>query len=126
LVARDAVVRWAFAAGIDVPDGPLDDMVVELYLNRDDCGRPTPGAGFELIRSEPQPEPSPPPVVVEPAPAAPSVALTPAPVAPSNFGPEPCASCGGPGYLDHIDLVRHIQFQRCRRCATAWQTPIVI
>jgi len=111
LVAREAVLRWAFAAGIEVPDGPLDDLVIDLYLNRDDCARAhSPGIGFELVRPEPEPVPD-----AEPAPQ---------PVNRHAFGPEPCASCGGPGYLDYVDLVRRTQSQRCRRCGSTWVTSI--
>lgn len=36
--------------------------------------------------------------------------------------PGPCPSCGGPGFLDHIDLVAQRQVQHCKACGTEWET----
>jgi hypothetical protein len=38
--------------------------------------------------------------------------------------PGPCPKCGGQGYLDHVDLVDRIMYQRCTNfdCRHKWQT----
>jgi len=38
--------------------------------------------------------------------------------------PGDCPACGGPGYLDRIDLRRHVQHQHCRRCDHRWREPV--
>ena len=39
-----------------------------------------------------------------------------------SFGlPMPCPDCGGPGYLDHIDMVRRAQLQHCPSCGRKWE-----
>ena len=35
--------------------------------------------------------------------------------------PTPCAECGGPGYVDHIDIIDRIMYQHCRECGHKWQ-----
>jgi hypothetical protein len=41
--------------------------------------------------------------------------------APTRLGePGTCPSCGGQGFLDHIDLVRHPQTQHCKSCGHRW------
>ena len=40
-----------------------------------------------------------------------------------QFGyPTPCPECGGPGYLDSIDLTRRVMFQHCPSCFTKYET----
>jgi hypothetical protein len=40
-----------------------------------------------------------------------------------EFGlPTPCPQCGGPGYLDGIDVKRTLMFQHCPACSTKWET----
>jgi hypothetical protein len=37
------------------------------------------------------------------------------------FGmPAPCPSCGGPGYLDSIDLNERVMYQHCPSCFDRW------
>jgi hypothetical protein len=35
--------------------------------------------------------------------------------------PGRCPSCGGRGYLDHIDMVDRIMYQHCTECGNKWQ-----
>ena len=52
-------------------------------------------------------------------PLAPVIVLRDAPV----WGrPGRCRDCGGPGYLDYIDLVQGTMGQRCPECGTRWVT----
>ena len=40
-----------------------------------------------------------------------------------EFGyPTPCPQCGGPGYLDSIDISRRVMFQHCPSCFTKYET----
>jgi len=40
-----------------------------------------------------------------------------------EFGyPTPCPQCGGPGYLDGIDISRRVMFQHCPSCLTKYET----
>lgn len=40
-----------------------------------------------------------------------------------EFGfPTPCPACGGPGYLDSIDVTRRVMHQHCTACLAKWQT----
>ena len=40
-----------------------------------------------------------------------------------QFGyPTPCPQCGGPGYLDSIDVTHRVMYQHCTTCFTKWQT----
>jgi hypothetical protein len=110
-------MRWAWAAGIEVPDGPLDDMIIELYLDRDQH-RVEPEAETDVVDLTS----SAPPAITADTVIAPPRPV-PAPM-PELFGPQPCLSCGGPGYLDHVDLVRRTQTQRCRFCQTSWVTAL--
>ena len=36
--------------------------------------------------------------------------------------PTACPECGGPGYLDRIDLVNEVMQQHCRSCDHRWHT----
>ena len=36
--------------------------------------------------------------------------------------PSRCPSCGSPGYLDKIDLVRRVMYQHCPSCMNRWET----
>lgn len=38
--------------------------------------------------------------------------------------PAPCPDCGGPGYLERIDLASNRQLELCRPCGTRWSRPI--
>jgi hypothetical protein len=38
--------------------------------------------------------------------------------------PAPCPDCGGPGFLDHIDLSTRRQHESCRACGTRWSRPV--
>ena len=39
-----------------------------------------------------------------------------------EFGyPTPCPECGGPGYLDSIDLSRRVMYQHCPSCFTKYE-----
>lgn len=38
--------------------------------------------------------------------------------------PAPCPDCGGRGFLDRIDLGRHVQQEHCTVCGSAWSRPI--
>lgn len=42
----------------------------------------------------------------------------------TSHGPQRCPSCGGAGYLDHIDLGHHVQSEHCQRCGERWTRPI--
>lgn len=35
--------------------------------------------------------------------------------------PAPCPSCGGRGYLDHIDPFREVMYQHCVECFTKFE-----
>jgi hypothetical protein len=35
--------------------------------------------------------------------------------------PVPCTSCGGRGYLDHIDPFREVMFLHCTRCEAKYE-----
>ena len=100
LVATEAVIRWASETGIDVPDGPLDDTIVERYLQRD-------GRSARVTRRIDLRGPA-------------TTALS------AAFGPEPCRRCGGPGDVDYIDIERRTQSQRCRRCGVSWESMLVL
>jgi len=40
-----------------------------------------------------------------------------------EFGyPTPCPECGGPGYLDSIDISRRVMYQHCPSCFNKYQT----
>ena len=107
LVSPDAVRRWAAGVGLNVGDGPLDELAVELYLLRRD---PRPRRrSSEVVDSDRAARAS-----AEPRPQQ----------APDAFGPEPCPSCGEPGYLDYVDLERKTQTQRCRPCGKRWTSAI--
>ena len=114
LVSPDLVRRWAAQAGLMVRDGPLDDATVELYLywrgQRRSAGRDT-----DVRRARParRAQGAPPPV---------SPALLQAASCASS--PEPCPTCGEPGYLTYVDLARAIQRQRCHPCGQQWTTAI--
>jgi hypothetical protein len=42
--------------------------------------------------------------------------------APTLWGsPVPCPSCGGRGYLDHIDPFREIMFLHCTQCEAKYE-----
>ncbi len=34
--------------------------------------------------------------------------------------PGPCPKCGGHGYLDGVDLINRIQYERCTECFHKW------
>lgn len=38
--------------------------------------------------------------------------------------PNVCPVCEGPGYLEHINLVRETKTQTCRSCNVLWESPI--
>jgi hypothetical protein len=38
--------------------------------------------------------------------------------------PNACPACGGPGYLEHINLVRETKTQTCRNCDLLWESAI--
>ena len=38
--------------------------------------------------------------------------------------PGACPACGGPGYLDKIDLVHGQQHQHCKRCDHRWEIAV--
>jgi hypothetical protein len=38
--------------------------------------------------------------------------------------PNVCPVCSGPGYLEHINLVRETKTQTCRSCNVLWESPI--
>jgi hypothetical protein len=42
----------------------------------------------------------------------------------NSHGPQRCPSCGGLGYLDHIDLGHHVQSEHCQKCGERWTRPI--
>lgn len=110
LVSPDLVRRWAAQAGLMVRDGPLDDATVELYLywrgQRRSACRDT-----DVRRARParRAQGAPPPV---------SPALLQAASCASS--PEPCPTCGEPGYLTYVDLAWAIQRQRCHPCGQQW------
>lgn len=35
--------------------------------------------------------------------------------------PRPCPECGAPGYLDHIDMIDLVMYERCPLCGHQWQ-----
>ena len=41
-----------------------------------------------------------------------------------SHGPHRCPSCGGAGYLDHIDLGHQVQSEHCQKCGERWTRPI--
>jgi hypothetical protein len=38
--------------------------------------------------------------------------------------PNVCPQCEGPGYLEHINLVRETKTQACLDCGLLWESPI--
>jgi hypothetical protein len=38
--------------------------------------------------------------------------------------PNVCPECEGPGYLEHINLVRETKTQACRDCGLIWESAI--
>jgi hypothetical protein len=38
--------------------------------------------------------------------------------------PNVCPQCGGPGYLEHINLVRETKTQTCEHCHVLWESAI--
>ncbi|MEY2403830.1 MAG: hypothetical protein QOD38_1381 [Acidimicrobiaceae bacterium] len=38
--------------------------------------------------------------------------------------PNVCPECGGPGFLEHINLVRETKMQTCQRCDLLWESAI--
>ena len=38
--------------------------------------------------------------------------------------PSVCPQCGGPGYLEHINLVRETTTQSCAACEILWESHI--
>ena len=38
--------------------------------------------------------------------------------------PSVCPQCSGPGYLEHINLVRETKTQSCKSCDHRWETVI--
>jgi hypothetical protein len=113
LVSPDLVRRWAAGAGLVVRDGPLDDATVELYLywRRQ---RPSTGCDIDIRCARP----------ARPAGAAPPVSPALLEAASCAHGPEPCPTCGGPGYLTYVDLARAIQRQRCHPCGQQWTSAL--
>ena len=43
---------------------------------------------------------------------------------PAVILPNVCPQCDGPGYLDHINLVRETKTQTCQQCQLRWESPI--
>jgi hypothetical protein len=113
LVSPDLVRRWAAQAGLMVRDGPLDDATVDLYLYWHGVRRA--GRDTDVERAHParRATGAPPPV---------SPALLEA--ASCAASPQPCPTCGEPGYLTYVDLAREIQRQRCHPCGQQWTSPI--
>ena len=110
LVSPDLVRRWAAQAGLIVHDGPLDDATVELYLYWRGQRRRA-GCDIDVRRARP----------TRPAQgAAPPVSPALLQAASCASSPEPCPTCGGPGYLAYVDLARAIQRQRCYPCGQQW------
>lgn len=35
--------------------------------------------------------------------------------------PGPCPMCGGRGYLEHIDVVDRVMYQKCLECGHHWE-----
>ncbi len=35
--------------------------------------------------------------------------------------PGRCPECGGPGYLEHIDMVDRIMYTKCKECGHHWE-----
>jgi len=114
LVSPDLVRRWAAEAGLVVREGPLDDATVELYLywrgRRQSAGRDTDAWRGHPPRRAPGAAPPVSPALLQAASCASS--------------PEPCPTCGAPGYLTYVDLARTIQRQRCHPCGQQWTTVI--
>ncbi len=57
------------------------------------------------------------------APEAEAVEVAAAPVAPKMIWGKPtrCPECGGPGFLEHIDLRKGVMYQHGRECAHKWE-----
>jgi hypothetical protein len=83
---------------MEMPDGPIDEQIVDLYLERTTDRASRPGSAIELV---------------VPSPRAPVPAR---PVGMPSFGPPPCPACCEPGYLEFIDMARNAQSNRCRAC----------
>ena len=114
LVSADVVRRWAAQAGVIVPDGPLDDATVALYLYwRGQRRNARPYTGVRHAR----------PAARVPG-AAPPVSPALLQAASCASDPEPCPTCGGPGYLTYVDLSRAVQRQRCPPCGQQWTSAI--
>ncbi len=114
LVSPDLVRQWAAEVGVMVPDGPLDDATVELYLYW--RGRRRPARRDIDLRRAPSARPAPG--------AAPPVSPALLEAVSCASAPEPCPTCGGPGYLTYVDLSRAIQRQRCHPCGQEWTSAI--
>jgi hypothetical protein len=113
LVSPDLVRRWAAKAGLVVRDGPLDEATVDLYLYWRDQRR---GADREVdLRTRP---------VTRAPGAAPPVSPALLQAASCGSEPEPCPTCGEPGYLVYVDLARSIRRQRCHPCGHEWASAI--
>ena len=114
LVSPDFVRRWAARAGLVVRDGPLDDATVELYLYWRGLRRRA-GHDADLRRARPARR-----ALGAPPPVSPALLQA----ASCASSPEPCPTCGEPGYLTYVDLAREIQRQRCHPCGQQWTTAI--
>ena len=97
-----------------VREGPLDEATVELYLywhgQRRSGGRDVDVGGARPARCAQGAAPPVSPALLQAASCA--------------SGPEPCPTCGGPGYLTYVDLARAIQRQRCHPCEQQWTSAI--
>src|SRR5688572_20750116 len=106
LVSPDLVRRWAAQVGVVVPDGPLDDATVALYLywrgQRRNDGRDT-----EVPHARP---------AARVPGAAPPVSPALLQAASCASDPAPCPTCGGPGHPTYVDLSRAAQRQPCQPC----------
>ena len=114
LVSPDLVRRWAARSGLAVPDGPLDEATVELYLYWQGQRR-SDAHDTDVPRDRPawRAEGGAPPV---------SPALLEA--ASCTSTPPPCPTCGAPGYITYLDLARGIQRQWCLPCGQQWTSVI--
>jgi hypothetical protein len=109
LVAEEVVRRWVREQGLREPDGPIDDLIIELYLAKDSAGARSPS----LHSSEPDD-------------AATVIDLREelAPLAGNAVLPDRCPECGGVSYLDRIHVEQQLKSQHCKSCGHRWVSDV--
>jgi hypothetical protein len=103
---------------VPVPDGPLDEATVDLYLywHRERHADPDPDVDqLDLRRTSP---------ATAARPATPPVSPALLEAASFAYRPEPCPTCATEGAITYVDLDRGVQRQQCPECGRRWMSPI--